>query len=43
VREIVEEAVATVKNAMARLDQVYNEYAEEDAEFDALAKEQGEL
>jgi ATP-binding cassette ChvD family protein len=43
VREIVEEAVATVKNAMARLDQVYNEYAEEDADFDALAKEQGEL
>ena len=43
VREIVEEAVATVKNAMARLDQVYNEYAEEGADFDALAKEQGEL
>jgi len=43
VREIVEEAVATVKNALARLDQVYNEYAEEDADFDALAKEQGEL
>jgi len=43
VREIVEEGVATVKNALARLDQVYNEYAEEDADFDALAKEQGEL
>jgi ATP-binding cassette ChvD family protein len=43
VREIVEEAVATVKNAMVRLDQVYNEYAEENADFDALAKEQGEL
>jgi ATP-binding cassette ChvD family protein len=43
VREIVEEAVATVKNAMSRLDQVYNEYAEEGADFDALAKEQGEL
>ncbi|NQZ21222.1 MAG: energy-dependent translational throttle protein EttA [Colwellia sp.] len=43
VREAVEEAVATVKNAMARLDQVYNEYAEEGADFDALAKEQGEL
>jgi ATP-binding cassette ChvD family protein len=43
VREIVEEAVSTVKNALARLDQVYNEYAEEDADFDALAKEQGEL
>jgi ATP-binding cassette ChvD family protein len=43
VREIVEEAVSVVKDAMARLDQVYNEYAEEDADFDALAKEQGEL
>ncbi len=43
VREVVEEAVATVKNAMARLDEVYNEYAEEGADFDALAKEQGEL
>ena len=43
VREAVEEAVATVKNAMARLDQVYNDYAEEGADFDALAKEQGEL
>ena len=43
VREAVEEAVAEVKNAMARLDQVYNEYAEEGADFDALAKEQGQL
>ncbi|MEY8199756.1 MAG: energy-dependent translational throttle protein EttA [Colwellia sp.] len=43
VREAVEEAVSTVKNAMARLDQVYNDYAEEGADFDALAKEQGEL
>lgn len=43
VREAVEEAVSEVKNAMARLDQVYNEYAEEGADFDALAKEQGEL
>jgi ATP-binding cassette ChvD family protein len=43
VREAVEEGVAEVKNAMARLDQVYNEYAEEGADFDALAKEQGEL
>lgn len=43
VREVVEEAVSEVKNAMARLDQVYNEYAEEGADFDALAKEQGEL
>ncbi|PCI63561.1 MAG: energy-dependent translational throttle protein EttA [Gammaproteobacteria bacterium] len=43
VREVVEEAVSEVKNAMARLDQVYAEYAEPDADFDALAKEQGEL
>ncbi|TYK64602.1 energy-dependent translational throttle protein EttA [Colwellia echini] len=43
VREIVEEAVSTVKNALARLDEVYNEYAAEDADFDALAKEQGQL
>ena len=43
VREAVEEAVSEVKNAMARLDQVYNEYAEEGADFDKLAKEQGEL
>ena len=43
VREIVEEAVADVKNALTRLDEVYAEYALEDADFDALAKEQGEL
>ncbi|MCL4169691.1 UNVERIFIED_CONTAM: hypothetical protein GTU68_052356, partial [Idotea baltica] len=43
VREAVEEAVAEVKNAMARLDQVYSEYAEEGADFDKLAKEQGQL
>ena len=43
VREIVEDAVSTVKNALQRLDEVYNEYAEEGADFDALAKEQGQL
>jgi len=43
VREVVEEAVSEVKNALKRLDQVYNEYAEEGADFDALAKEQGQL
>ncbi len=43
VREIVEEAVADVAHALKRLDQVYAEYAEEGADFDALAKEQGEL
>jgi sulfate-transporting ATPase len=43
VREIVEEAVSDVKNALTRLDAVYAAYAEPDADFDVLAKEQGEL
>ncbi|KMT64210.1 energy-dependent translational throttle protein EttA [Catenovulum maritimum] len=43
VRENVEEAVSIVKNAITRLDEVYAAYAEPDADFDALAKEQGEL
>lgn len=43
VREIVEEALADVKHALTRLDQVYAAYAEENADFDALAREQGEL
>ncbi|KDM91855.1 energy-dependent translational throttle protein EttA [Photobacterium galatheae] len=43
VREVVEEAVSDVKNALTRLDAVYAAYAEADADFDALAKEQGEL
>ncbi|MCG7499850.1 energy-dependent translational throttle protein EttA [Vibrio sp. Of7-15] len=43
VREIVEEAVADVAGALTRLDEVYAAYAEEGADFDALAKEQGEL
>jgi len=43
VREVVEEAVSEVKNALTRLDAVYAAYADEDADFDALAKEQGEL
>ncbi|HJS14782.1 MULTISPECIES: energy-dependent translational throttle protein EttA [Rheinheimera] len=43
VREVVEEAVSDVKNALTRLDQVYAAYAEENADFDALAREQGEL
>jgi len=43
VRENIEEAVAVVKNAISRLDEVYAAYAEPDADFDALAKEQGEL
>lgn len=43
VREIVEEAVADVKNALTELNTIYAAYAEEDADFDALAKRQGEL
>ncbi|MCX9474139.1 energy-dependent translational throttle protein EttA [Vibrio cholerae] len=43
VREVVEEAVADVAYALKRLDEVYAAYAEPDADFDALAKEQGEL
>lgn len=43
VKEIVEEAVADVKQAFARLDEVYAAYADENADFDALAREQGEL
>merc|ERR1712137_1154287 len=43
VRGNIEEAVADVKHALSRLDEVYAAYAEADADFDALAKEQGEL
>ncbi|MDN5368743.1 MAG: energy-dependent translational throttle protein EttA [Shewanella sp.] len=43
VREAIEEAVSEAKNALTRLDEVYAAYAEPDADFDALAKEQGEL
>jgi len=43
VRGNVEEAVAPIKDALERLDAVYAAYAEPDADFDALAKEQGEL
>jgi len=43
VKEIVDEAVADVHNALAELDQVYADYAEPDADFDALAKKQGQL
>ncbi|QXO17909.1 energy-dependent translational throttle protein EttA [Vibrio ostreae] len=43
VREIIEEAVSDVAGALKRLDEVYAAYAEPDADFDALAKEQGEL
>ncbi|OOF02898.1 energy-dependent translational throttle protein EttA [Salinivibrio sp. MA607] len=43
VRETVEEAVGDVKDALTRLDGVYAAYADPDADFDALAQEQGEL
>jgi len=43
VRGNVEEAVAPIKQALERLDQVYAAYAEADADFDALAQEQAEL
>ncbi len=43
VRGNIEEAVEDVVHALKRLDEVYAEYALPDADFDALAKEQGEL
>ena len=43
VRGIVEEAVQPIKDALARLEQVYAAYSEADADFDKLAAEQGEL
>lgn len=43
VRGNVEEAVAEIKQALVRLDEVYAAYAEPDADFDALAAEQAKL
>ncbi|MEO6154280.1 MAG: ATP-binding cassette domain-containing protein, partial [Thermomonas sp.] len=43
VRQAVEEGVGEVLNAQAELDAVYAAYAEEDADFDALAKRQEKL
>ena len=43
VRGNVEEALAEIKNALKRLDEVYAAYAEADADFDALAAEQALL
>ena len=43
VREVVEESVSDVKDAVAELDAVYAAYAEPDADFDALAAKQAEL
>lgn len=43
VRGNVEEGVADAINALAELDKVYADYAEPDADFDALAKRQAAL
>jgi len=43
VREAVEQGIGGVLAAKARLEQVYAEYAEPDADFDKLASEQAEL
>ncbi|MDZ5461255.1 energy-dependent translational throttle protein EttA [Azohydromonas lata] len=43
VREAVEQGIGGVLEAKKRLDEVYAAYAEPDADFDALAAEQGEL
>jgi sulfate-transporting ATPase len=43
VRGNVEEGLSEAINALAELDQVYADYAAENADFDALAKRQAEL
>jgi sulfate-transporting ATPase len=43
VRESVESGMGEVNAAKKRLEEVYSAYAEPDADFDALAAEQGEL
>src|SRR5690349_22507574 len=43
VREAVEEGVSEILDAQKRLEEVYAAYAEEGADFDALAKEQEKL
>ena len=43
VREVVEEGVAEILDAQKRLEEVYAAYAEDGADFDALAKEQEKL
>ena len=43
VKETIEEAFEEVSKALKRLDEVYAEYADENADFDALAKEQAKL
>ena len=43
VRQSIDEAMGEVNTAKARLEEIYAAYAEEDADFDALAAEQGQL
>jgi sulfate-transporting ATPase len=43
VRQAVESGMGEVKEAQQRLEEVYAAYAEEDADFDALAAEQAKL
>ncbi len=43
VRGNIEEAVAPIKTAQARLDEIYAAYADPDADFDKLAAQQAEL
>jgi sulfate-transporting ATPase len=43
VRSNVEDGLRELKDALTRLDQVYAEYAEPEADFDALAAEQAKL
>jgi ATP-binding cassette ChvD family protein len=43
VQQIVEESLEEVRNAQQRLEEVYAAYAEEDADFEALAAEQQKL
>lgn len=43
VKEVVEEALAEVKDAQAKLEEIYAAYADPDADFDALAAEQAKL
>jgi len=43
VKEVIEESFVEVYAALKRLDEVYAAYAEENADFDSLAKEQAQL
>ncbi|MDQ7998830.1 MAG: energy-dependent translational throttle protein EttA [Pseudomonadota bacterium] len=43
VREAIDEAMGEVNDAKKRLEEIYAAYAEPDADFDALAAEQGQL